>query len=300
MSLTEEIQKYPIHISRMTTLPPEYVRKKFQSFLKEDHSEEDITTLSTVPESVSVKAEIVAEEECVVAGTSFLRYCFPENVSLEVKINDGNIANNNDVLAIGIGPARAFLSRERVILNLMQRLCGIATLTRKYSEIANKYDCKILDTRKMTPGLRLFEKYAVAVGGGYNHRLDLKSAVLVKDNHLLASGGVKAALRNLENSEPSVPVELEVDALDQLEEGLMHKVDGFLLDNMNPDQIMEAIDIVRDKSNGRRVFLEASGGITLEKLKVFASTGIEAISVGALTTGVKNTNLKMEFKTLQD
>jgi len=300
MSLMEVVQNNPIHISRLTTLPPEYIREKFQSFLKEDHSEEDVTTLSTVPKSVSVKAEIVAEEKCVVVGTSFLRHCFPEGVELEVKINDGNMANRNDVLAIGIGPARAFLSRERVILNLMQRLCGIATLTRKYSEIANKYDCKILDTRKMTPGLRLFEKYAVAVGGGYNHRLDLKSAVLVKDNHLLASGGVKAALRNLENSEPSVPVELEVDALDQLGEGLMHKVDGFLLDNMNPDQIMEAIDIVREKSNGRRIFLEASGGITLEKLKVFASTGIEAISVGALTTGVKNTNLKMEFKTLQD
>ena len=300
MSLMEVVQNNPIHISRLTTLPPEYIREKFQSFLKEDHSEEDVTTLSTVPKSVSVKAEIVAEEKCVVVGTSFLRHCFPEDVGLEVKINDGNMANRNDVLAIGIGPARAFLSRERVILNLMQRLCGIATLTRKYSEIANKYDCKILDTRKMTPGLRLFEKYAVAVGGGYNHRLDLRSAVLVKDNHLLASGGVKAALRNLENSEPSVPVELEVDALDQLGEGLMHKVDGFLLDNMNPDQIMEAIDIVREKSNGRRIFLEASGGITLEKLKVFASTGIEAISVGALTTGVKNINLKMEFKTLQD
>ena len=300
MSLMEAVQNNPIHISRMTSLPPEYVREKFQSFLKEDHSEEDVTTLSTVPKSVNVKAEIVAEEKCVVVGTSFLRHCFPEDVELEVKINDGNMANRNDVLAIGIGPARVFLSRERVILNLMQRLCGIATLTRKYSEIANKYDCKILDTRKMTPGLRLFEKYAVAVGGGYNHRMDLRSAVLVKDNHLLASGGVKAALRNLENSKPSVPVELEVDALDQLEEGLMHKVDGFLLDNMNPDQIMEAIDIVRDKSNGRRVFLEASGGITLEKLKVFASTGIEAISVGALTTGVKNINLKMEFKTLQD
>ena len=296
----EAVQENPIHISQMATLPPEYVREKFQLFLKEDHSEEDVTTLSTVPKSVNVKAEIIAEEKCVVVGTSFLRHCFPEVVGFEIKINDGSIANRHDVLAIGIGPARVFLSRERVILNLMQRLCGIATLTRKYSEIANKYDCKILDTRKMTPGLRLFEKYAVAIGGGYNHRMDLKSAVLVKDNHLLASGGVKAALRNLENSEPSVPVELEVDKLDQLEEGLMHKVDGFLLDNMNPDQIMEAIEIVREKSNGRRIFLEASGGITLEKLKVYASTGIEAISVGALTTGVKNTNLKMEFKTLQN
>ena len=120
MSLMKEVQKNPIHISRMTTLPPEYVRKKFQSFLKEDHSEEDVTTLSTVPKSVNVKAEIVAEEKCVVVGTSFLRHCFPEDVGLEVKINDGNRANRNDVLAIGIGPARAFLSRERVILNLLQ------------------------------------------------------------------------------------------------------------------------------------------------------------------------------------
>ena len=108
----EAIQNNPIHISRMTALPPEYVREKFQSFLKEDHSEEDVTTLSTVPKSVNVKAEIVAEEKCVVAGTSFLRHCFPEDVGLEVKINDGNMANRNDVLAIGIGTARVFLSRE--------------------------------------------------------------------------------------------------------------------------------------------------------------------------------------------
>ena len=300
MSLIEKTQPIQTPYSKLTSLSADYIREKMELFLSEDKSNEDITTMSTVPKSVRMQAEIVAEEKCVVAGTSILKYCFPDDVKVDVKIPDGNTANTNDVLANGIGSARVLLSRERVILNLLQRLCGIATLTRKYSEIAEKYNCKILDTRKMTPGLRLFEKYAVAVGGGYNHRLDLKSAVLVKDNHLLASGGVKAALRNLENSEPSVPVELEVDALDQLGEGLMHKVDGFLLDNMNPDQIMEAIDIVREKSNGRRIFLEASGGITLEKLKVFASTGIEAISVGALTTGVKNINLKMEFKTLQD
>ncbi len=295
----EESQPIQTPYSNLTSLSADYVREKMKLFLLEDKSDEDITTLTTISETVKMEAKIITEEECVVAGISFLKSCFPDEISVELKIKDGQYAQKSEVLATCMGSARTLLSRERVVLNLMQRLCGIATLTKKYSEIANQYKCKILDTRKMTPGLRLFEKYAVAVGGGFNHRLDLKSAVLIKDNHLLASGGVKPALENIKQLNGSIPIELEVDRLDQLREGLEYEINGFLLDNMTPNEIVQAIDLVKNNSRNN-VFLEASGGITLETLKEYAATGIEAISVGALTTGAKNINLKMEFNKISE
>ncbi len=285
--------------SKLTSLSSDYVREKMELFLSEDKSDEDVTTLTTIGEFVEMEAKITTEEECVVAGISFLTNCFPDEIIVDAKYKDGQTAQTGEVLAVCKGSARGLLSRERVVLNLMQRLCGIATVTQKYVEIANKHRCKILDTRKMTPGLRLFEKYAVAVGGGFNHRLDLKSAVLIKDNHLLASGGVKSALENIRQLNGSVPVELEVDTLDQLREGLEYEINGFLFDNMTPDEIVQAIDIVNNNST-KNIFLEASGGITLETLEEYATTGIEAVSIGALTTGAKNINLKMDFKTITE
>ncbi|MDP6684856.1 MAG: carboxylating nicotinate-nucleotide diphosphorylase [Candidatus Marinimicrobia bacterium] len=268
-------------------------------FLSEDKSNEDVTTLTTINKTVKMEAKIITEEECVVAGVSFLRSCFPDEISVDEKIKDGQTAQKSEILAVCKGSARTLLSRERVVLNLIQRLCGIATLTKQYSKIANQYNCKILDTRKMTPGLRLFEKYAVAVGDGFNHRMDLKSAVLIKDNHLLASGGVKSALESIRHLNGSLPMELEVDTLDQLKEGLEYKINRFLLDNMTPDEIVQAIALVKNYSMNN-IFLEASGGITLETLEEYAATGIEAISIGALTTGAKNINLKMEFNTISE
>lgn len=300
MSVMLESQGDPIQISRLTTLPPKYVKEKIDFFLDEDAGTEDVTTLGTIPNSVRMGAHIVAEEECIAAGTSFLKYCFPSEIKVEVKKQDGSRVEKNEILATGVGPAQTLLSRERVILNLLQRLCGIASTTQKYVNIAEKHGCKILDTRKMTPGLRLFEKYAVAVGGGFNHRLDLRSAVLIKDNHLLAAGGIHNAIRNLAESKPAVPVELEVDTLSQLTEGLNYGINGFLLDNMSPSEIKKSIQYVKAHSNGQRIFMEASGGITLDKLEEYASTGIEAISIGALTTGTKNISLKMEFKAISE
>ena len=299
MSLIEKTQPIQTPYSQLTSLSADYIREKMELFLSEDKSNEDITTFTTISEKVKMKAKIITEEDCVVAGISFLKSCFPDEITVEEKIKDGQYAQKGEVLVTCMGSARTILSRERVILNLLQRLCGIATLTRKYAEIGNGFNCKILDTRKMTPGLRMFEKYAVAVGGGFNHRLDLKSAVLIKDNHLLASGGVKPALKNISQLNGSVPIELEVDRLDQLREGLEYEINGFLLDNMTPDEIVQAIDFVKNNSMNN-VFLEASGGITLETLKEYAATGIEAISVGALTTSAKNINLKMEFNKISE
>jgi nicotinate-nucleotide pyrophosphorylase (carboxylating) len=299
MSVMEETQTIHTPFSKLTTLPENYVREKMKLFLSEDKSNEDVTTLTTINKTVKMEAKIITEEECVVAGVSFLRSCFPDEISVDEKIKDGQTAQKSEILAVCKGSARTLLSRERVVLNLIQRLCGIATLTKQYSKIANQYNCKILDTRKMTPGLRLFEKYAVAVGDGFNHRMDLKSAVLIKDNHLLASGGVKSALESIRHLNGSLPMELEVDTLDQLKEGLEYKINRFLLDNMTPDEIVQAIALVKNYSMNN-IFLEASGGITLETLEEYAATGIEAISIGALTTGAKNINLKMEFNTISE
>ncbi len=295
MPVMTDYQKNNIPYSRLTTLSEDFVKEKIDFFLSEDKSWEDITTLSTVRESVKMTAEIIAEEDCIAAGVSILPHCFPHDIVVDIKLEDGQFASKNCVLAVCTGSAQKILSRERVILNLLQRLCGIATLTKKYTEIADRFDCKILDTRKMTPGLRLFEKYAVAVGGGYNHRMNLQAAVLIKDNHISASGGVKQALNQLFKKNVTVPIELEVDNLDQLKEGLNYEIDGFLLDNMTPKEIEKAIEIVK-KGSPKNVFLEASGGINLETLTAYASTGVDAISIGALTTLAKNIDLKMEFK----
>ena len=293
----EQIKKIPF--TRIRTLPEKYVKEKINFFLSEDKSNYDITTIGTISKSTKIKAEIIAQEDCIVAGSSILRYCFPNNIMVEECARDGQFLDKNKILAVCQGSAQTILSRERVILNLLQRLCGIATLTKKYTNIANSYGCKILDTRKTTPGLRLFEKYAVVAGEGYNHRLDLKSAVLIKDNHLFASGGIKNALNRLLKSKIDVPIELEVDNLEQLNEGLCYDVDGFLLDNMSPNTIRSAVDIIKHSSKND-LFLEASGGITLDKLSDYASTGVDAISVGALTTNVRNIDLKMEFKNISE
>jgi nicotinate-nucleotide pyrophosphorylase (carboxylating) len=182
------------------------------------------------------------------------------------------------------------------LLNLLQRLCGIATQTLDYAKIASPYGVKILDTRKTTPGLRLFEKYAVAVGGGFNHRLDLSSGILIKDNHIQAAGGIDAAVRKIRGGNHTLPVELEIDRIDQIHEGLAAGADGFLLDNMSPEECRKAVEMIRHSPGGGDIFIEASGGITLSALSDYVSTGVNAISVGALTHSVKAADIHIEFE----
>mgnify|MGYP001398308070 FL=1 len=181
------------------------------------------------------------------------------------------------------------------MLNLIQRLCGIATTTRQYVELADPFNVKILDTRKTTPGLRLFEKYAVAIGGAYNHRLNLSDGILIKDNHIIAAGSVTKAIEYARNSSISLPLELEVDNLDQIQEALLIGVDGFLLDNMYIDKIRSAVSIIRESNNGYDIFIEASGGITLDNIYPYLGTGINAISVGALTHRATSKDICLDF-----
>ncbi len=285
-------------IQQTLQLDSDWVKERIESFLREDMPEGDATTLSTVSDQTQTTAEVLANQELVFAGQQVLPAIWSDQVSVEMLIADGQVVPAGTVLARLSGSAQELLARERVMLNLIQRLCGIASLTRSYLSLDLPPGFKLLDTRKTTPGLRLFEKYAVAVGGGYNHRLDLSSVIMIKDNHLVAAGGVAAALAQVRQSNSKgLFVELEVDNLEQLQAALdLGGMHGFLLDNMSPATIKEAVALVRAHPNGgMKLFLEASGGITRERLHDYAWTGVNGISVGALTTQAQNVDIKLEF-----
>jgi len=276
-------------------LSDEYIVAKLSEFWKEDMPNGDQTTECIVPENTHIKAEIQAVEELVFAGKQIISHCFGKDCQVTKSQEDGNLLSSGDVLAMVTGSARDILSRERVMLNLIQRLCGIATLSRKYAKIANPFNVMILDTRKTTPGLRLFEKYAVAIGGSYNHRLNLSDGILIKDNHIIAAGSITGAIESAQKSNANLPLELEVDNIDQIKEALKIGVDGFLLDNMDAETIRLAVSIIRKSENGDDIFIEASGGINLENIHPYLDTGINAISIGALTHRAISKDIRLEF-----
>jgi nicotinate-nucleotide pyrophosphorylase (carboxylating) len=280
---------------RITELPEDYVKAKIAEFLAEDAPKGDFTTLGTIGGGAEAEAVIQAEEDLVFAGAEIIGYFFDESFKTEIFADDGDTVGKGVTIAKITGPAGIILTRERVLLNLLQRLCGIASLTRKYVEIAMPYNVRILDTRKTTPGLRLFEKYAVTVGGGYNHRLDLSSGVLIKDNHLKASRGVRQAVEGIKRLQTGLPIELEVEGLEQIKEGMESGVDGFLLDNMAPETARKAVNLIRGYAGGKDKFIEVSGGVNLNNLEGYLKTGIDAISVGALTHSVKSSVIHLEF-----
>ena len=276
-------------------LSEDYITTKIAEFLAEDMPDGDKTTESTIPKNPNVKAEIQAVENLIFAGEEIIPHCFGKNCTILMNKKDGDSVLARDILGVVNGPAGDVLSRERVMLNLIQRLCGIATVSRKYADLAEPYNVKILDTRKTTPGLRLFEKYAVSVGGAFNHRLNLSEGILIKDNHIAASGSVSDAIRAARNSPGELPVELEVDNLNQIKQALEIGVNGFLLDNMNRETILQAVSLIRHSKNGKNVFVEASGGITFENIQQYLDTGINGISIGALTHGVISKDIRLEF-----
>tara|TARA_B100000949_G_scaffold131338_1_gene115686 strand:- start:127 stop:990 length:864 start_codon:yes stop_codon:yes gene_type:complete len=283
--------EYPQH----KKLSDEYIIGKITYFLAEDIPNGDITTESTTSDNSEITAEIHAVEKLIFAGSEIIPHCFGEKCQVKINHKNGALLSNGDVIGVVTGSAREILSRERVMLNLIQRLCGIATLSHEYAEIANPFNVKILDTRKTTPGLRLFEKYAVAIGGAFNHRLNLSHGILIKDNHIIAAGSVTNAIESARKKGIHLPLELEVDNFDQIHEALKIRVDGFLLDNMKPETIRSAVSIIRASQNGEDVFIEASGGITLENIHPYLDTGINAISIGALTHQAISKNIRLDF-----
>jgi nicotinate-nucleotide pyrophosphorylase (carboxylating) len=277
-------------------LPPFLVERAVAAALEEDLGQAgDITTDPIIPAHATAEAEIVARKEGVIAGLDLAAASFkaldPDS-KFVADVADGARVAAGARLARIQGKARALLSAERVALNFLGHLSGIATLTAAYVAAIEGTKARIACTRKTTPGLRAFEKYAVRAGGGFNHRFGLYDAVLIKDNHIAAAGGLAQALAKLRaRTGHLVKVEVEVDTLDQLDEALHFPIDAVLLDNMDAATLKKAVALV----NGR-VLTEASGGVSLETVRKIAETGVDLISVGALTHSAARLDLALEWR----
>jgi nicotinate-nucleotide pyrophosphorylase (carboxylating) len=265
--------------------------------LQEDIGAGDVTTDFFVPEGQQALGRIVARERGVVAGGETAADVFRRvNPQLNVSVlqPDGTPLNGGETILEVRGPARSILTAERVALNFLQRLSGIATLTRQFVEATGKSRTKILDTRKTTPGLRALEKAAVVAGGGTNHRLNLNDMVLVKDNHLSAAAGFSGFASNIQRlrqERPGIQIEVEAERLEQVRSFLeIEGIDVILLDNMKPSEMREAVALGRDK-----VKFEASGGVTLKTVRQIANTGVDFISVGALTHSARAIDMSLEL-----
>jgi len=268
-------------------------------FLAEDIGRGDITSEATVPEDCRAEAEFEAKSPLVLAGMELaletLRLLDPR-LTTHTALSDGQSVRSGEILVRISGNARALLAGERVALNLLQHLSGVATLTRRFVDAVAGTGVEILDTRKTTPGLRAFEKYAVTIGGGKNHRFALDDAILIKDNHMRIAGGVGAAIRAAMKARGNARwVEAEVTNLAELDEAIAERPNVILLDNFLPVDVREAVSRVRNNPRGH-IRLEASGGITLETVRIFAEAGVDWISVGALTHSAPASDISLEIR----
>lgn len=258
-------------------------------FLKEDIGEGDRTTQWIVPEGHSSQAIIIAKQDGIIAGHRYAKEIFralDSKIEYNEKKKDGESSKKGDVIVEIKGKTRAILTGERVALNILQRLSGIATLTREYVDAVKGTRAKILDTRKTTPGLREMEKYAVKVGGGENHRMTLSEMVLIKENHITVAGSIREAIRRVKGR--GLLVEIEVKNMEELREALDEGVDRVLLDNWDVQSTKEGVDFI-----GGRIPVEASGDMTIERAHMVARQGVDYISVGALTHSFKSMNLSL-------
>lgn len=263
-----------------------------ENALMEDIHTGDITTLAVVPEKKLVSARLIAKEPMVLAGVAVAARVFTildPAVSFTACHNDGAYLESGDVIAEISGDAALLLQGERVALNLLQRMCGVATITSRYvAEVADA-GARIVDTRKTTPGLRMLEKYAVRVGGGINHRTGLYDGVLIKENHIAAAGGVTEAVRRARGYIPhTMKIEVETETLAQVREALAAGADIIMLDNMDLGAMREAVGVIAGKA-----LVEASGGVNLETVREIAETGVDIISVGALTHSARAMDISM-------
>ena len=283
----------------MTLLTQEEIRDAVRAALVEDVGPGDATTLATVPESATARAAMIAREPLAVAGLAFAEAAFREispAVRCEPLVTDtARVAAGDTILRIH-GPARAVLTAERVALNFVQRLSGVATATARFVEAIRGNRAEILDTRKTTPGWRRFEKYAVACGGGRNHRIGLHDLILIKDNHLAAlrdakPNAIAAAVQRARAAYPELKVEVEADTLEQVSQAADAGADIILLDNMTNDQLRTAVELVAGRAK-----TEASGGVTLDTVRAIAETGVSYISVGAITHSARAVDIGLDFE----
>jgi nicotinate-nucleotide pyrophosphorylase (carboxylating) len=260
--------------------------------LDEDLGSGDITTQHLIPAGAQGTARIIAKEQLVICGLAISQRVF-QRVAPHIRIDsdhaDGDVVNPGQIVARLTGPLAGLLAGERVALNFLQRLSGIATHVRTYAQAVTGTAVRLVDTRKTTPGWRVLEKYAVRIGGGYNHRMGLYDGVLIKDNHIAACGGIQTAVERIRtHTSHLVKIEVETTTLEEVQEALTAKADVIMLDNMDPATIKKAVALIAG-----RALVEVSGGVTLENLKALANTGVDIISVGALTHSARAVDLSM-------
>ena len=273
--------------------------ERLRAFLSEDVGRIDVTTETTVPQGTRTRGELVAKSECVVSGLPVARRVFQlldPDLAWEEAAAAGTKVAPATPLAYLSGRARAILTAERVALNLLQRMCGIATATRGFVEAVEGTGCRILDTRKTAPGLRPFDRQAVRDGGGANHRYDLTEMVLIKDNHRRLAGGVTRAVEAARAGAPGTPIEVEVETEAELSEAVAAGADRVLIDNQSPETVARWCALARQAK--RPPFLEASGTMRLDTVRAYALAGVDAVSVGALTHSVPAADVSLELFTL--
>jgi nicotinate-nucleotide pyrophosphorylase (carboxylating) len=278
---------------------PIALKQFIREVLNEDIGAGDLTTEALVPPGHRSSCLFIAKQTGVVAGLPVAELVFQEldpSCRFTPLVDEGTEVEKGTAIARISGPTRAILTGERVALNLMQRMSGIATLTRALVKQLEGLNCKVLDTRKTTPGLRQLEKYAVRVGGGINHRYGLSHGVMIKDNHIAMAGGLGRAIELVRKRVGHmVQIEVEADTLEQVKEILKYDVDAILLDNMDPDTLREAVKLI-----GGRVFTEASGGITPETIRKVAETGVDAVSLGWITHSANALDISLDFEETRD
>lgn len=272
------------------------IRDNVMRALDEDLGSGDLTA-GLVATSANARAIVIARESMTIAGRPWVNEVFRQldsNVSVEWMCNDGDHISAEAEICIITGPARAILSGERTALNFMQLLSGTATTTARYVRAVDEMKARVLDTRKTIPGMRFAQKYAVRCGGGNNHRMGLFDAILIKENHIVSCGGITAAVKTARRNHQELPIEVEVESIAELEEALSIGADRLLLDNFNIADLQVAVDINQEKGRPPAE-LEASGGITLDTIRAIAETGVDYISIGALTKDVSAVDLSMRF-----
>ncbi len=270
----------------------DYLNAAVGRALAEDVGAGDVTA-RLLPEAATLRARVIARESAIVCGQDWFTEVFRQaapSVSIDWLVADGDaVKTDTDVCTLG-GLARELLTGERTALNFLQTLSGVATLTAECVAAVSGTRCRVLDTRKTVPGLRHAQKYAVRCGGGTNHRMGLYDAILIKENHIAAAGGIAEAIHAARKAAPGMPVEIEVESIAGLKEALSAEPERVMLDNFTTSQLAEAVSVANDKTE-----LEASGGFTLDDLAAVAATGVDFVSIGALTKHVRATDYSMRF-----
>lgn len=270
------------------------IDKFIHIFLNEDIGRGDITSISTIDEHAETEFFIRSREKMISCGANIAKRVFEivsPDIKIDIKHQEGTRIKAGDIILTGQGNARAILAAERVALNLLRQTCGVATYVSKFVELTNGTKAKILDSRKTIPGLRIMQKYAVKIGGGHNHRFGLDDGILIKDNHISVCGGVQEALKKARQNAPAlIKIEIECDTLEQVEQAVKGGADIIMLDNMDIETTKQAVKIVAG-----RVVLEASGNVNLARVSEIAQTGVDYISVGAVTSSPISVDIGLDM-----